>query len=741
MYGIFFEEINQAGDGGLYAELLRGRGIEDPKATGWKGDFSIVDADLNPARTRALRIVRTGDSPAVASNEGFWGIPLKRGARYRLVVWAKGDVPLDATLEGSGAKPLASARLNANGGWRRFEQVVRPSDTETKARLVLSPAAKGEVSVAYASLMPLDTWRRHGLRPDLARHVADMRPGFVRFPGGCYVEGGDRFEDAFDWKRSVEPVESRKGLAHSMWGYANTFGLGYHEYLQWCEDLGAEPLFVVNCGINHRQTTPMNEMSKWVDDALDAIEYANGPVTTKWGALRARNGHPKPFGLKYIEIGNENGGWFFGGNAAYEPRYRLIYDAIKRAHKEIVTIADWPIDQPKEIVDEHYYQSPAWFWQNADRYDRYDRKGPKVYVGEYAVTRGAGTGNLDAALGEAAFMTGIERNADVVRMASYAPLFVNVNNRQWNPNAIVFDNHQSYGTPSYWVQALFAQNRPDRVLSYQVDAPASESRPPVGGRVGLQTWRSQVEFKDVTVEADGKPVFDASGLAREGLEIRNGQWTVENGVIRETSRREGPTAFFRGLDVPNANRVTLRLKARKIAGDEGFIVMFSSRPGHELQWNVGGWDNTLTAFQRDGERMGDPKRLKVETGRWYDVRIEHEPGHVRAYLDGNLVEDLKEPATRDFVAVAGEDLAKREIVVKIVNGAETPRLARIDLRGATVGASGRAITLTNPSLSAENSFEDPRRISPNERRFALSGPSFDTTVPGHSLVILRIPRK
>ena len=338
------------------------------------------------------------------------------------------------------------------------------------------------------------------MRPDLAQTVANLRPSFVRFPGGCYVEG-DKLANRFQWKTTLAPPLDRPGH-ENLWGYRSTDGLGYHEYLQWCEDMNAAPLFVVNVGMSHTDIVPLDKMGPYVQDALDAIEYARGDVTTPWGKRRAQNGHPAPFPLRLLEIGNENGG------AAYEERFALFYDAIKRKYPDIQLIANTPVkSRIPDIIDEHYYDTAEFFARQAHRYDSYPRTGPKVYVGEYAVTQGAGKGNLEAALGEAAFITGMERNADVVTMASYAPLLVNDNDRKWNPDALVFNSAQMYGTPSYYVQQMFSLNRGDVTLKTDVQAappktPAALSLP--SGMVGVGTWNTSAEFADINVFRNGE---------------------------------------------------------------------------------------------------------------------------------------------------------------------------------------------------------------------------------------------
>ena len=319
----------------------------------------------------------------------------------------------------------------------------------------------------------------------------------MRFPGGCWVEGETR-ERMYNWKKTIGNVDARTPL-WNIWGYNATHGLGYHEYLQLAEDLGATSLFDINCGMSHKETVPMDQMSQWVQDALDAIEYANGPTNTFWGARRAAAGHPAPYHLQYLEIGNENGG------PAYAERWPLFVKAIRAKYPEIKFLANhWMGGYPKapmpDIVDEHFYDTPEWFMRHATHFDKYDRKGPKIFVGEYAVTRNCGLGNLRGAQGEAAFMTGLKRNSDHVIMASYAPLLVNLNHRAWNPDLINFDSSRWYGLPSYYVQKLFAENRGDVSVPTTVEAPPTERELP-RGMIGVGTWNTAAEFKNIKVTA------------------------------------------------------------------------------------------------------------------------------------------------------------------------------------------------------------------------------------------------
>lgn len=748
LYGIFFEEINQAGDGGIYAELIRNRGMEEGSETklppGWAavGDARVVLDEGNPmndARRQSLQISAT-QAGTGALNQGFWGIAARKGSAYKLTLWIKGDTAADVSLLGDSG-PIATTKVTTTQEWQRIERILRPKHDTNLGQLAIYPAKPGTLWVAYASLMPADTWkhRANGMRKDLAQHVADMKPSFVRFPGGCYVEGTN-LAQAFDWKKSLGALEDRPGSAKRMWGYPSTDGLGYHEYLQWCEDLGAAPLYVANCGMSHTEIEPISGMGRYIEDALDAIEYANGPATTKWGALRAKNGHPKPFNLKYVEIGNENGfNWAFGGLPPYAERYRLVYDAIKKAHPEITTIADVPVPHPMDMVDEHYYQTPRWFWQNATKYDSYDRQGPKIYVGEYAVTQGSGQGNLDAALGEAAFMTGMERNSDIVTMSSYAPLFVNVNNRQWNPDAIVYNSAQSYGTPSYYVQALFANNRPDRILDHTVTV-VPPSAPRIRGGIGLMTWNTSAEFKDITLEVDGISVYDSNLGYSGGIAPESGDWMAVGGTFSQSKISENLKAFLKGVNLNEAKRYTLELRARKLTGQEGFIIMLDAMDGQCLQWNIGGWQNTQTAFQRDNAVVGHPsKTALVKAGEWYDIRLEREGNRTRGYLDGKLIEELVETGAPNFAAVVGLDEKAHEIVVKIVNGTDDPRDVQFDITGAKLGTTGHAFTLTGPNFASENTFLVPNKVAPTKSTIRNLTPKFAYQVPTRSLTILRLP--
>lgn len=764
LYGVFFEEINHAGDGGLYAELVQNRDFEQTDAkTGLPLAWSLrtdgqaqakmtVDTahPLTPANPKSLRLDMTGTSgTASLFNGGFWGIAVRKGASYNLSLYARRSAErgdgLRVCLQSATGTVYAQTTLRGlTPEWKRFTVRLTAAAADPAAHLALVSETPGTLWLDMVSLFPADTYKRraNGLRLDLAEHVSAMHPAFVRFPGGCFVEG-DRLPNAFRWQTTLGDLAQRPGHLNDVWVYRSTDGLGYHEYLQWCEDMGAEPLFVVNCGLAHKDVVPMDKLDPWVQEALDAIEYANGAVSTKWGALRAKNGHPAPFKLRYIEIGNENG--MFGGSggtlAQYNERYRRFYDAIKSRYPDILTIANTRVSSPMEIVDDHYYNSPAWFWNNMNRYDNAPRTGPKVYVGEYAVTSNCGKGNLRAALAEAAFMVGMERNADLITMSSYAPLFVNANDRRWNPDAIVFDSARSYGTPSYYVQKLFSEYRPDTAYPIAVSSiapPAVEK-----GSVGLGTWRTQAEYKDLEITQNGQTLYRTDFAQTGDWHTLSGDWKTADGVYRQTNEGENERAL---LTLPRLNDVsdyTIRLKARKISGAEGFLILFRAHGDNEYYWwNIGGWRNTEHGIEKiygGSYQIGNHVRGQIETGRWYDVRIELTGNRIRCYLDDKLIHDVTEQGVPNLAAIAGRRNKTGEIIIKIVNGAETPRSITLKMEG--VGAlqpTGEAITLTSGTMDDENELTAPDKVMPRTQRIQGVTPTFTHTYPARSLTILRL---
>ena len=512
MYGIFFEDINFAADGGLYAEMIKNRGFEfEEPMTGWlqpksrryqfnpnSGMAAIIKTGESPSNRNFCRVSIEADTGYVLINEGFRGMGVKKNARYRLSLRAakwEGDIrTVKFQFIDTDEKVLGETSIVPAGErWETYTAQLVATETEAKAKLKITFEGTGVVDLDMVSLFPEDTWksRKNGLRKDIVQLLADLQPGFLRFPGGCIVEGRT-LAQRYQWKKTVGPIEGRTVLVNR-WNmefkhrltpdYFQSFGLGFFEYFQLAEDLNAQPLPILSCGMacqfNTGELVPMGELDPYVQDAIDLIEFANGPTSSLWGKVRSDMGHPEPFHMKYIGIGNEQWG------PEYIKRYKVFAKAIEEKYPDIIVISsagpfpagdffEYGMHELKklsaEIVDEHYYNTPKWFRENATRYDKYDREGPKIFAGEYAaqsasITSPDNKNNWECALAEAAFLTGLERNAEVVVMTSYAPLLAHAEGWQWTPDLIWFDNLAVYGTANYYVQKMYANHRGTDLLA------------------------------------------------------------------------------------------------------------------------------------------------------------------------------------------------------------------------------------------------------------------------------------
>jgi alpha-L-arabinofuranosidase len=805
LYGVFFEEISHAGDGGLYAELVQNRGFEDAnlppacvrdgnfivpprtphfdtgKPNDWRLRWDVTSPhpawSLNTAGSTATIAVGTGeplndatphslqvdvtDVPAgqpgpTLLNDGYWGMGLTSGATYRLSFFARTERQTSVVtgLQSADGRDLGRKTLVITpGGWKKYETTLVASATEAKARLGLTFPQTSRVWLDMVSLFPAKTFkdRPNGLRPDLAQMVADLKPGFIRGPGGCFAEG-ITIESRPQWKRSIGPIETRGGT-YSPWGYWSTNGFGYHEFLQFAEDIGADALWVVNAGVScsFRSGTflPDEDLPMLIQDALDAIEYAIGPATSKWGAERAKHGHPRPFPLKYVEVGNEQRG------PRYGERVAKFHAAIREKYPQIkVALSSWiaGIDQraidtagPINIVDEHAYKPVNWAIENFDSFASYPRTPWELYIGEFATNAGVGRGNWIAALNDAVYMMSVEKNSDLVKMASYAPLFENVNKRDWEVNMIHFDSSRAFTRATYDVNRLFAEHLPQVNLKTGVEyTPASAK--PIAGRVGVGTWNTAAEYKDLRIERDGKVVYqsDFSGGAAPGWAPDTGRgqggrgtWTVADGAWRQS----GNVVAFSWLNDSRAEDATISVKARKISGAEGFLVFAGTADGRRVQWNVAGWNNTQSAMQAGDAIVGRPARGTIETGRWYDLKVDVRGRTVRGYLDGVLVNEATFPRIDTVLAIAGRDERAGDVVIKMVNTAPEPAEVTFTLAGAgTIASTGRLIVMA-ADPTAENSFDQPRLIAPVTSTVTGLGKAFTRTVPPYSLSILRVAAK
>jgi alpha-L-arabinofuranosidase len=590
LIGIFFEDLNYAADGGLYAELIQNRSFEysPTEQSSWHplsfwelqkrggGDGSVSVANMRPIHENnphyALLQVRAPGEGVGIANGGFGGIPLQEGEAYEAsfwayqafmgIMWGRGDnskpMPVSLRLETTDGEVLAEATMEILGRqWRKVSARLTPTRTVNDARLVLLAHAQGALCIDMVSLFPEKTFRNrpNGLRADLAQALADLNPSFVRFPGGCLVHAGG-IRRYYNWKDTIGPVEQRRARPNHAWGYHQTMGLGYFEYFQFCQDVGAKPVPIVAAGVScqhaghspgrGQEGLPMEEMPAYIQDVLDLIEWANGPTTSKWGAKRAAAGHPEPFGLKYLGVGNEE-----AVTPIFEERFKMIYEAIKAKHPEIVVIGTvgpfaggedfdngWAFARELNLamVDEHYYVSPQWFWDNLDRYDRYDRNGAKVYVGEYAAhDRDRRRNTLRSALAEAAGLTSFERNGDIVRFTSYAPLLARRGHTQWHPDLIYFNGTEVFLTANYYVQQLFGQNSGDRYLETAF-GPADTRR--LAASTVIDSKSGDLILK--IVNGNGEPVEIAIRLAGlpSGVSMKAVK-TVLTGPDADAANRDG----------------------------------------------------------------------------------------------------------------------------------------------------------------------------------------------------------
>jgi alpha-L-arabinofuranosidase len=791
MYGVFFEDINFAADGGLYAELVRNRSFEflpvdngsytgmtawTPGAeAGGAGTAAPVndDARLNERNRTYLKLALTNPTGGRygVTNAGYnTGVALNRGATYDFSAWARtdapGGTPLSVVLRDAAGEPASSpAEIVVRGdAWARYRVSVKATSTTDAGRLAVLAGGTGTLRLDMVSLLPRDTFKGHGLRRDLAEKIAALKPGFVRFPGGCLVNTGSMYgydaasnyerSRSFQWKDTVGPVETR-AVNKNFWGYNQTYGLGYFEYFQFSEDIGAMPLPVVpalvtGCGQN-RATDDEALLQRHIQDTLDLIEFANGPVSSTWGKVRADMGHRKPFGLTHVAVGNEE-----NLPDAYFANFVKFRAAIAAKYPEITVVSNsgpddeggtfdnlWAKNKAAGVamVDEHYYNSPAWFLQNNARYDRYDRAGPKVFLGEYASL----DNKLINSLAEAAYMTGLERNADVVKMASYAPLLANIDHVQWRPDMIWFDNDESWGSTSYQVQKLFMNNVGDRVLPSKTTGKTAVPKP-ITGAVGLSTWATASRYDDVKVTApDGTVLFsdDFSAGAGQWTPVEpRGTWSVVNGAYVQSDTGAQNT-MVKGGNI-TATDYDLTLKATKQAGAEGFLIGFGVQGSADYYWwNLGGWNNTQGAVEKS---VGGAKQTlvakpnRITTGTTYDIRVEVRGTTVRLFLNGAEWGGFSDDKVAEpFAQVVTKDERRGEILVKVVNAQDTPAVTKVDLGGLRVRDRARMTVISGDPQEQNTRSAEP--IQPVNSRIDGIGSTFTRTFPANSVTFLRLKTK
>lgn len=802
LYGLFFEDINRSGDGGLFPEMIRNRSFEDslpPKRVtvsrdrsffqtpegftlpfchgegtanwvrknqipytpipGWYGEAAVMKLEcentLNSKREAAL-LVEFSEGGSIY-NTGYMGMKQVAGEKYDFLMFAGADRPVRLIVSLSGADGTEYARKEfaiRENAYCRYEATLTASGDDTGARLVFTAPEGGRVKFGFTSLKPADTYNGHGLRRDLVEKLKALNPQFLRFPGGCIVEGFTR-ETAMRFPNTIGPEWERPshGL---MWHYRTTNGLGFHEYLQLCEDLGAKAMYVFNCGITCQGRFPElfceDEVDTLIQETLDAIAYAIDPADSPWGRKRAEAGHEAPFDLHYIEIGNEN----FGPD--YLARYQKCYAALKEKYPNLIYISNTHTEAaglPTEIVDEHFYDTPEFFAEACSRYDSYDRSGPGIFVGEFAVTAGAPE-SLYAALGEAMFMVGLERNQDVVKLASYAPLLANPHYVSWTPDLIFFDNNGSYCIPSYYVWKIFGRFRGDTVVASQDDSPRLffpvRGLPAVMGDVGVK-WR-EAAWNGYSIQ----PSHAILGAA----EFRDGVWTTIPGEpVGVHPYRAGQLRAKTFVALGEDELATEGVFEIELFAEEGrelVLGLFCKKGEPAVHWTNHSADPQpwsladVLPFQwviRDGkscvmygrlgrERMiSQPVCVDVNYGSFNQFRAELSARNMLLSVNGKQIADVLVPQYPAAACVASE--TGEEVIIKIVNMAAGAEEVQITL-DCDVEPEYTAHILTGDPIG-KNSFRQPERIRDVSLQKTGASRRFMYAMPGSSVNVLVLKKK
>lgn len=774
LFGIFFEDLNHAADGGLYAELVQNRSFEfDPidrhdyhALTAWEkvergqGKAELTVEDSHPLGKRnshyaVIEILEEGDGVGLM-NLGFnSGIPVRQGHAYTFSMYAKRDAafeePVLIAIESADGKVHGQAEIAvASGEWTKYEAVIVSDATDFSGRLTVVTKGQGKLYLDLISLFPAETYRnrKNGLRKDIAELIAELKPKFMRFPGGCLIHDGslnaDDRNSMYRWKNTIGPIEQRPARRNN-WSYNQTLGLGYYEYFLYCEDIGAKPIPILPAGYDphHKRIVPIGELQPWIDDALDLIEFARGDASTKWGGIRAELGHPEPFGLEYIGIGNEEVG------EPFFERYDYFHRAIKEKYPDIKVINSsgpfaaggeyergWKSarDNGSDLVDEHYYMSPEWFLAHCNRYDHFKADEPKVFLGEYA-----SWGNTYYnALVEAAFMTGLEKNAHAVGLACYAPMLCNVDYVNWKPDMIWFNNHEVFGTANYYVQQLFMHHQGDHVLKVKADGferPQAAPAVPITGKLALGTDRCSIGFRDIEI------VNDETG------EIKRFEGISEIELLSDTPEARSQGIAKRTMELGESEWVnyTLRFKAKKISGPKGFEVYFGkSDEKNQLIWEVGGWQNQDSAVVARVDGRGScltQSLFTVEEDIEYDYALKVAGRQIRTFIDNVLINETEDklPVIEPLYVSASADRSNGDVILKVVNVRENSTAAQVVLADLPKSPSKvEVFELSGHALDEENDFEAPKRIAPKRKELHPGACSFDYDFPKHSVTIFRV---
>ncbi len=762
-YGLMTEEINHSYDGGLYAELLQNRNFkeDDSKPAHWSvanksgavGSLLLSDSNpVSPALSRTLELhinAASVDSPFGVANDGYWGLPVKPRCVYKASFYAEGadgfTGPLKLALESADGKTtFARAEIaGISGQWQQYTLQLTTGRCKESSnnRFAIYATHSGTLRLSLVSLFPPTFNNRpNGNRPDIMEALAGLQPAFLRFPGGNFVDPGH-----YEWKKTIGPLTSRPG-GDGAWGYRVTDGLGILEFFEWCEDLNMQPVLDVTDG---RGWLPASgDVAPLVQDALDEIEYATGGPETVWGAKRVADGHPAAFPLKYIEIGNED---FFDNLETYNARFARFYDAIRAKYPQLMIIAtrDDVSSRVPDIIDDHYYFNPQDMEAKATNYDNYDRSKPKVFVGEWRTSEVEHPVDFNDTLGDAAWLTGLERNADVVVMECYAPLLFNINPDAYNTpvNLIGYDSLHTFGTPSYYMQQMFARGHGDIELPVQLTG-AVQQQPDVAapsGAIGVGTWNGQAEFRNVNVVSGSQDLYDGKSKpgALDGWTAHYGDWHMLDGVLSQTGKMNGCIAT---IGDSNWTNYSLTLQARRTGGRDGLQFYVHYRDSDNcLRWDIGGngGPRSIRKFD-DGSSadLGTHSSFPIENDRWYDIRIDVDGREIACYVDEVLVEKTSDPVSQPrttLFASASRESKNGNIWLHLVNISSEKQSVRLNLVGSgTLNPSAVAEVLQSDTLDSVNTIEKPTNIIPRQSIVSGVSPDFSYDLPGHSIVVLNL---
>ncbi len=777
LYGIFFEDLNHAADGGLYAEMVQNRSFEfcavdNPSyhpLMAWEKiekKYSRMQwwiQDSHPYSRRnphylVCEIFETGMGAGVR-NTGFTpGMYLQKGEKYRFSCLSatdgRGELPLRIVLENDEGRNLGQADIVVSNGtvWNHYEAEITAQETTTAGNLSIYIDAVGRLYLDMVSLFPQKTFmqQRNGLRADIATLLADLKPRFMRFPGGCLVHDGsinaeDR-DSLYRWKNTIGVLEERPARRNN-WGYNQTLGLGYYEYFCFCEEIGAKPLPVLPAGYDphHQRKVPFDQLDEWIQEALDLISFANDDTSAQWGRIRCELGHPEPFGLEYIGIGNEEVG------EGFFERYPYFHKAIKEKYPDIQIIASsgpfaaggeyekgWNCARRNhaDLVDEHYYMAPEWFLANHHRYDSFDEKDPRVFLGEYA-----SWGNTwYNALIEASYMTGMERNSEKVGLACYAPLLCNVNYINWKPDMIWFDNHQAYGTANYYVQKLFMNHQGNDRIELEmtgIDDSVTIQDDPKGGfglRIEPDTVvrYSQIMVEDIqnsTIWKDSE-VYFVGDKAEQYLSADPDARVVTKDIL---------------LHTVESDHYIITVKGEMLYGRRGFMLQYGNRDEkNRYQWEIGGWQNMDSALTQDIAGRNScltQSSFTVAADREYELKLEIEGRHLRAYIDGELIHEIHHAPVKiePLYTAASIDRQSGDVIVKLVNVQKRPIDTVLHMEGIEQ-AKGTAYIMSGFALKDENSFAEPLKVSPREEEIQLTQGCCSYHIDGESVQVLRFQK-